>query len=69
MKKEVAPFNTDSVPGFLCVCMHACVCVCVCSALLLQSLCSLWRKSHGAGRDKMQVSFFTSSTWFVPEQV
>lgn len=25
MKKEVSQFSTDSVPGFLCVCVHACV--------------------------------------------
>jgi len=28
MKKEVGTFNTDSVPSFLCVCVHTCVCVC-----------------------------------------
>lgn len=64
MEKEVSEFNTDSVPGFLCVCVHACVLSP--AAPVAGQLC---RESHAAGRHKMQVAFFTSSTWFGPEQV
>lgn len=71
MKKEVSTFNTDSVPSFLCVCVHTCVCVF--SALFIQTLCSLGRKSHAAigdtGTRCRHLVFLNCSTWFGPEQV